>query len=604
MTISISPIFPLAGQGLLAIGETGAGSRHTFAEVLEEQPPVGMTGEAEAFVEPLPGVASPTEREQEQALPGGENAEKAECDAPAVGAFSGPAVTAGPEAVPHMSVLAPASVEAVPLTDEEPALSPDGPSRPRSGEVPVTGNNMSSEWLVQIEHGKRWQQTAAENGGNKLPPLAEPPRPVSDQELAEATASTVNERRAMADGREPALSAGGHRAAAPAASELRTLPAGKEPALAAGGSQAEPAASELRTLPAGKEPVVAAGGSQAEPAASELRTLPAGKEPVVAAGGSQAEPAASELRTLPAGKEPVLAAGGSQAEPAASELRTLPAGKEPVLAAGGSQAEPAASELRTLPAGKEPVLAAGGSQAEPAASELRTLPAGKEPVLAAAGSQAEPADGEPADEEPATASATDDLRGLAGGKESAVLASADIATAQDTLPGGSLFQRDGQLQVTAERPVQPERALTLQGAPEQGARQLAQQVQIMVNQNLQEADIRLSPSDLGGLRIQLRMEQGEVHVQFLASQPQARELLEQALPRLREMLVQQGLNLGQGLVGGFGGQQGSQQQSASASPSPRAASDGVKDGTEPAATDWKPVQAPWQAINGRIDFFA
>ena len=109
-----------------------------------------------------------------------------------------------------------------------------------------------------------------------------------------------------------------------------------------------------------------------------------------------------------------------------------------------------------------------------------------------------------------------------------------------------------------ERAAQPqlERALNLhQAAPEQNARQLSQQVQVMVNQELQEADIRLNPSELGGIRIQLKFEQGEVSMQIQAQHAQARDMLEQAMPRLRDMLQQQGIQLGQGQVGSFAGQQ-------------------------------------------------
>lgn len=158
-----------------------------------------------------------------------------------------------------------------------------------------------------------------------------------------------------------------------------------------------------------------------------------------------------------------------------------------------------------------------------------------------------------------------------------------------------------------ERPVTLERTLTLQGGTEHSARQLSQQVQVMVSQDLQEADIRLSPSELGGIRIQLKMEQGEVNIQFLASQPQARELLEQALPRLRDMLVQQGMTLGQGQVGGFTGQQGApqqgaaQQQGAPGHGQQHARQDGDAENLE--WTDGEPA-GPRRPATGTIDFFA
>ncbi|MBR9856099.1 MAG: flagellar hook-length control protein FliK [Gammaproteobacteria bacterium] len=170
--------------------------------------------------------------------------------------------------------------------------------------------------------------------------------------------------------------------------------------------------------------------------------------------------------------------------------------------------------------------------------------------------QAEPVSTSSGAFEPTSASL---LPGQSGGEGAAAMNQAPVV--QDA--GMMVMNRDGiQTGSTSERPALLERVVTLQqGAPEQSAKQLSQQVQVMVNQNLQEAEIRLDPSNLGGLRIQVKMEQGEVQVQFLASHPQARELLDQALPRLRDMLSQQGLNLSQN-PGQSGSQQGGFNQAA------------------------------------------
>lgn len=137
------------------------------------------------------------------------------------------------------------------------------------------------------------------------------------------------------------------------------------------------------------------------------------------------------------------------------------------------------------------------------------------------------------------------------------LAPAVDATADAPEASALVFNREASLLApTPERAAAVlDKPLTLQGSPEQNAKQLAEQAQVLVSQNLQEADIKLNPSELGAMRIQIRMEQGEVQVQFVASHPQARELLEQAIPRLREMLNQQGMQLQQGQ------QQAGQQQS-------------------------------------------
>ncbi|OXY83249.1 flagellar hook-length control protein FliK [Oceanimonas doudoroffii] len=162
-----------------------------------------------------------------------------------------------------------------------------------------------------------------------------------------------------------------------------------------------------------------------------------------------------------------------------------------------------------------------------------------------------------------------------------------------------------------ERVPQPlgERMLNLhQASPEQNARQLSQQVQVMVSQDLQQADIRLNPSELGGMRIQLRFEQGELSMHIQAQHPQARELLEQAMPRLRDMLGQQGIQLGQGQVGGFAGQQGGAQNGASGQDAT-----GPERGHNPSPFEQGPSedQAAYGSRgantffnDGRIDFFA
>ncbi len=73
---------------------------------------------------------------------------------------------------------------------------------------------------------------------------------------------------------------------------------------------------------------------------------------------------------------------------------------------------------------------------------------------------------------------------------------------------------------------------------------VAERVLLMTNNKLQNAELRLSPADLGPLRVELRIEDSTANVNFHASQAVTREALEQAIPRLREMLADSGLQLG------------------------------------------------------------
>ena len=73
---------------------------------------------------------------------------------------------------------------------------------------------------------------------------------------------------------------------------------------------------------------------------------------------------------------------------------------------------------------------------------------------------------------------------------------------------------------------------------------VAERVLLMANNKLQNAELRLSPADLGPLRVELRIEDTTANVNFHTNQAVTREALEQAMPKLREMLADSGLQLG------------------------------------------------------------
>ncbi|WP_413164521.1 flagellar hook-length control protein FliK [Aeromonas salmonicida] len=87
--------------------------------------------------------------------------------------------------------------------------------------------------------------------------------------------------------------------------------------------------------------------------------------------------------------------------------------------------------------------------------------------------------------------------------------------------------------------------------------QLHQKVNLMLTDKLQQAEIQLDPLGLGKMKIQIQMgSDNQANVHFVVQHGQTREMLEQAMPRLRDMLAGQGIQLGQTLV-----QQQPQQQS-------------------------------------------
>ncbi|SJN54835.1 Flagellar hook-length control protein [Vibrio ruber DSM 16370] len=95
------------------------------------------------------------------------------------------------------------------------------------------------------------------------------------------------------------------------------------------------------------------------------------------------------------------------------------------------------------------------------------------------------------------------------------------------------------------------------------ADQLSERVQMMMSKNLKNIDIRLDPPELGRMHIRMNMSGDATTVHFTVATPQAREALEHSMPRLRDMLSQQGVQLGETSVQHQGS--GQQQQGYAAS---------------------------------------
>jgi len=77
---------------------------------------------------------------------------------------------------------------------------------------------------------------------------------------------------------------------------------------------------------------------------------------------------------------------------------------------------------------------------------------------------------------------------------------------------------------------------------------IGDRVLLMANTRTANAEIRLTPAELGPLRVQLSVDEGVATVTFHSSQAATREAIEQALPRLRDLLTDNGLSLGQANV--------------------------------------------------------
>lgn len=89
---------------------------------------------------------------------------------------------------------------------------------------------------------------------------------------------------------------------------------------------------------------------------------------------------------------------------------------------------------------------------------------------------------------------------------------------------------------------------------------LASRVAWQIGQNIQHAEIHLNPPNLGPLDVKISLQHDQASVQFATHHLLVRDALHDAIPKLREMLSQQGLNLADANVSHQSPNQGGHQQ--------------------------------------------
>jgi len=83
----------------------------------------------------------------------------------------------------------------------------------------------------------------------------------------------------------------------------------------------------------------------------------------------------------------------------------------------------------------------------------------------------------------------------------------------------------------------------------------AQRMTWLVKNGVESASLRVTPPDMGPIEIRIRLTQDEATIAFAVTQPESGRAIEDAMPRLREMLLESGISLGHTSVeSGNGGQ--------------------------------------------------
>ncbi len=94
----------------------------------------------------------------------------------------------------------------------------------------------------------------------------------------------------------------------------------------------------------------------------------------------------------------------------------------------------------------------------------------------------------------------------------------------------------------AERPTQL-KGMTVTPQSRQWSSELGERILFMAGKKIQSAEIRLNPPNLGLLEVKLAISGDQAQLVFQSGNANVRDVLESAVPRIREMLEQQGINL-------------------------------------------------------------
>lgn len=187
-------------------------------------------------------------------------------------------------------------------------------------------------------------------------------------------------------------------------------------------------------------------------------------------------------------------------------------------------------------------------------------------------------------------------------------ASAQHAIAGLVNPTESVMQENSQLRAEASKTQQQfegfDKAVNIHKSD--GQQQLSEKIRWMVNARNTMAEIRLDPPELGSMQVRVNVAGDAASVSFVVQSQQAKDALADAMPKLRDMLSEQGIELGDAQVrkDNSSGQENGQQLAGNSHQGQGAGDRGENDGVDD--TDGMRVieQSISRADKGGIDFYA
>ncbi len=363
-----------------------------------------------------------------------------------------------------------------------------------------------------------------------------------------------------------------------------------------------------------------------EPVADEI--APIQPLPEISLPGIELQLSAGDPLETPAVDEHQLAADSAQALiPVAAERAVQPT-TDNVRAAARAHAREAEPPRLVTPAAArapDPVEAIRSANGDVEAPLIRPLvntraePARRTELPAVPEALSQSTQSAPAQESlsRSVASATQILTPADGLRDDAGLKAQSLqqltqTVSQASVTHGQATQISSTITPSAQQPAPVSTANSLPGqaglietsvADSAWGDRLGERVLLMAGSQLRNAEIRLTPAELGPLRVQVAVDEGTANITFHAQHAVTRDAIEQALPRLREMLVENGLSLGQASVGeqGVAGQGNASREDGDELVSLVADRDEAK---EQSATDFASADSGTRVTHGLVDTFA
>lgn len=346
------------------------------------------------------------------------------------------------------------------------------------------------------------------------------------------------------------------------------------------GSSAETVATKAKAPEDGQPPppdMAALLGSLLIQSTGATASGPSGSSPAVAISDAALQPDDSQLlpaQAAPAPGDPALAAliAAGMPPPNTPVVTLTPSSREAV-----SDGKTRAGLTANQQAGS-----AGLSLADDAADQRRV------PLEVTLASQTQ-------DTAPLDATAKLAAVSETAGKERNLAAETTPANNFANLHAAALANLRGEPTTHAPAPV-PLHVATPPGSPG-WPEEVGSRVSWMVGHDESHAQLTLTPPQLGKIEVSITVSGDQTSAQFVAATPAARELIEQSLPRLREILEQSGINLGQTDVGTSG-------QSNNSAEGQRGNARGDSRGSDEGAAP-RPVSPQWgRRGDGLVDTFA